>query len=307
MIAREEDVIDSFANFPKLAKRSYHTAKKIPRKAYLPTLKYLLCDRDDYHFKELSEAVHVSENLLRHWQVELQKDRYFHPADLKYTNKRNRKLSNELEDVMIQFIEKYYLKPGYYFDNRICRGVCYKIWLLRAKGKDHESNFKASRNWATRFMNKYGYSLRKAHRQCWIIYNREIEMDNWVIYCKEKQHSINECRAIKHFIMNDIIGGSYRYNGGMKSFLIKFLQGVSYIDTELFLNKGQLIWLMKLYSSYPTRRLVFIVSAFKKKTPDYESQESDVKEFIAGVNNSCEEDYSDYDNGNDLRDSEIED
>ena len=64
---------------------------------------------------------------------------------------------------MINFIEKYYLNPGYYFDNTICRGVCYKIWLLRATEDDKKTEFKASRNWATRFMNKYGYTLRKAH------------------------------------------------------------------------------------------------------------------------------------------------
>ena len=163
MAERGEDVIASFINFPKLAKRSYHTPGKLSRKDYLPILQFLASERTNYYFQELSDAVHVSENILRKWQEEIRKNPQFNPKDVKNTNKRNRKLSDELEDIMIQFIEKYYLNPGYYFDNTICRGVCYKIWLLRAKGEDREKEFKASKNWATRFMHKYGYSLRKAH------------------------------------------------------------------------------------------------------------------------------------------------
>ena len=111
LVETEQDIIYSFQNFPKLTKRSYHTPTKIPRKSYIPTLQYLSVEREDYYYKELSDAIHVSENVLRKWHDELQKNPFFHPIDAKYTNKRNRKLSDQLEDVMIRFIEKYYLNP----------------------------------------------------------------------------------------------------------------------------------------------------------------------------------------------------
>lgn len=100
MAERGEDTIALFSNFPKLSKRSYHTPSKLSRKDYLPTLQFLASERTDYHFKELSDAVHVNENMLRKWHEEIRKKPYFNPKDVKNTNKRNRKLSDELEDIM---------------------------------------------------------------------------------------------------------------------------------------------------------------------------------------------------------------
>ena len=119
---------------------------------------------NNYHFEELSKQVNVSENLLRKWKNEVHKPGGENFNPLKYnTNLRNQILSNELEDIMIQFIIKEYIKPGYYLDNRICRGVCLRIWRLRARGPDRQVQFKCSKSWITRFMKKYGYNLRKAH------------------------------------------------------------------------------------------------------------------------------------------------
>ena len=64
---------------------------------------------------------------------------------------------------MMEFIERNDIRPSYYLDNRICRGVLSRLWQLMAVGRDPEIIFKCSRNYVTRFMKNYGYVLRKSH------------------------------------------------------------------------------------------------------------------------------------------------
>ena len=161
----KELLIKTFKTFPRLTKRSYFIAKDIPREDYSPTLDFLRSKRQFYYYDDLAAAIHVNPKLLRKWRRKLHEkggDAY-HPYDDEYENVKNQKLSDELEFTMMDYIIKNYITPGFYFDNHICRSVCFTIWQLRATGKDKEQDFKASQKWATQFMYRHGYSLRKAH------------------------------------------------------------------------------------------------------------------------------------------------
>ena len=159
----KEEIKSLFETFPRLTKRTSFKANEINRSKYSLTLDFLRSDRTNYHFDELSKAVKVSERVLWNWHEELHKPdgSDFHPRDVDKINLRNQKLSNALEDVMMNYIIENYITPGYYFDNHICRSVCFCIWQIKATGKDREKDFKASRKWASLFMDRHGYSLKK--------------------------------------------------------------------------------------------------------------------------------------------------
>lgn len=157
----EEQFQNFLSTLPRLTKRQYFTGRKITLVQIKPILDFLKT-QGDHRILRLAEAVNVSPNTLYNWELKLRIDPQFNPL-LSLRNRHRNLLSEDLEDLMIKFIYKNYLKPGFYFDNKICRGVCLRLFHLYARGADLEKDLKASRSWVTNFMARHGYHLRKAH------------------------------------------------------------------------------------------------------------------------------------------------
>ena len=80
------------------------------------------------------------------------------------------------------------------------------------------------------------------------------------------------------------------------------MQGVSYIDIGLFMQRVDLLRIMRMFRSNPTRRMIFIVSALRSKNGDFDAQEEEVKEFVRKVYESYDiDEYDEYDNGNESK------
>ena len=136
--------------------------------------------------------------------------------------------------------------------------------------------------------------------QSWIESGNRMNMKNWIEYCKQVNLNNDESKRIKKFIQKILSGNCSDYTGSQKKFILEFLQGVSYIDIKLFMNRRDLLRIIRMFKANPTSHMIFIISALRSNNDDYDAQEDEVKEFVDKVYESYNaNDYSDTDNGND--------
>ncbi len=84
--------------------------------------------------------------------------------------------------------------------------------------------------------------------------------------------------------------------GDQKEFVLKFLQGVSYIRNDLFMHPDQFIRIIKVLWKNPSRRMLFLVRISKKcpleLPPEIAAKEKEILDLRS------DGEYDDYDNGN---------
>ena len=99
----------------------------------------------------------------------------------------NRAMSDSLELELIMEIEKTYITPGYYFNNKILKILATAMWE-KADAKDKlRLEFKATDKWCRNFRIRHNYVWRKARAIRESIKTKEME-DRATEFEKEKQH-----------------------------------------------------------------------------------------------------------------------
>ena len=139
----------------------------------------------------------------------------------------------------------------------------------------------------------------KAFYQFWRNSGIELHMCTWIAYCKKVNLSKRSVECIRKLV-NDILNGTIcEFNAKQKKFIIKFFQGVSYVDKGLFVSQKDIDRIIRTYRCDPTRRLIYIITALRSKTDNYDELNEETQKFVADVYESYDQsEYSEYDNGN---------
>ena len=112
----------------------------------------------------ISEKINVKVNTLRDWRTKLLENKYWRPSRENY-GCHLRKLSDQLEDSIMAYIESNFLDKGYAICDADVKTIALKFYEESSENEKNVNRgpFEASSSWIQKFKNKYGYVLRKAH------------------------------------------------------------------------------------------------------------------------------------------------
>ena len=113
-------------------------------------------------------------------------------------------------------------------------------------------------------------------------------MKGWKKYCNKP-----ETKLIAKFIHNEFIDKPTPKDSTARSFILKFLQGVSFIDIKLLTSLPDLIKIIEMFKMNPKRGMVFLITSFNIRKGDYGYDKYDQSELIC---NFKEEVHTKYDN-----------
>ena len=129
--------------------------------------------------------------------------------------------------------------------------------------------------------------------QCWREQSDKLWMKGWKKYCKQKRYNKPETKLIAKFIHNEFIGKPTPKDWTARSFILKFLQGVSFIDIKLLMSLPELIKIIEMFKMNPKRGMIFLITSFNIRKGDYGYDKYDQSELIC---NFKEEVHTKYDN-----------
>ena len=101
-----------------------------------------------------------SRRALYYYIERLRKDITFNPKD--NHSAINRAMSDKLELELVMEIEETYIKPGYYFNNRVLKYLAIAMWNKASPADKFLPVFKASNKWCRNFRRRHNYVWRKA-------------------------------------------------------------------------------------------------------------------------------------------------
>jgi len=108
----------------------------------------------------LSVKTGISQRTLYNYIRQLELDPDYNPSD--HFNNINRAMSDTLEYELLMEIERSYITPGYYFNNRVLKMLALARWDRAIPEDRLLPTFKASNKWCRNFRRRHNYVWRKA-------------------------------------------------------------------------------------------------------------------------------------------------
>ena len=118
------------------------------------------CPDSQMSVEEIELWTGVSKRALYNYIHHLKRDRNFNPKD--HHTAINRAMSDKLELELVMEIEETYIKPGYYFNNRVLKCLAIAMWNKSSAPDRLLPEFKASNKWCRNFRKRHNYVWRKA-------------------------------------------------------------------------------------------------------------------------------------------------
>lgn len=130
--------------------------------------KYLKLKKDPFFnqrkiFSQISSEHGVKQTTLRYWAKQWETDVSWSPMNTENHGTFHRVFTDEQEKSMVEYIEDNYIEPHNYFSNSQFQTLAFEAYDNIYRNQENPPNFCCSKNYISKFKNKYDISSRLAH------------------------------------------------------------------------------------------------------------------------------------------------